>query len=132
MISCYVICHQLFFNFFSIDEVSKEQRIGFHFLFFKKDFILFSTDINPIFKNHCVNNLKPLLRNGNKNFHCQTRRNIFTRSVIIRYNINGGPRPSIFELELPLSDIYFNHSNYRFELRKSIFFFSTDVTQGKF
>ena len=48
-----------FFNFSSIDEVSKEQRIGFYFLFFKKDFILFTTDINPIFKNHCVNNLKP-------------------------------------------------------------------------
>ena len=39
--------------------------------------------------------------------------------------ITGGPRPSIFELELPLSDIYFNHSNYRFELRKSIFFSET-------
>ena len=25
-------------------------------------------------------------------------------------NGNGGPRPSIFELELPLSDIYVNHS----------------------
>ena len=37
---------------------------------------------------------------------------------------NGGPRPSIFELELPLSDIYVNHSNYRFELRKIKFFLS--------
>ena len=46
--------------------------------------------------------------------------------------INRGARPSIFELELSFSNIYFNHSNYRFELRKYIFFFSTDVTQGKF
>ena len=38
----------------------------------------------------------------------------------------------LIELELPLSDIYFNHSNYKFELRKSFFFFSIDVIQGKF
>ena len=43
---------------------------------------------------------------------------------------NGGPRPSIFELELPLSNIYVNHSNYRFEMRKSFFFFPTDEKRG--
>ena len=40
-------------------------------------------------------------------------------SIII---FNGEPRPTIFELELTLSDIYVNHSNYSFVLRKSIFF----------
>ena len=35
---------------------------------------------------------------------------------------NEGARPSIDELELPLSDIFFNHSNNSFELRKSFFF----------
>ena len=34
---------------------------------------------------------------------------------------NEGARPSIFELELPLSNIYVNHSNYSFELRKYFF-----------
>ena len=33
-------------------------------------------------------------------------------------NTIGGPRPFIFELELILSDIYVNHSNYSFVLRK--------------
>ena len=46
-------------------------------------------------------------------------------------SFNGSARPSIFELELPVGDSYVNHSNYRFELGKSIFF-PTDVTQGKF
>ena len=36
----------------------------------------------------------------------------------VPYTYNEGARPSIDELELPLSDIYFNHSNYSFELRK--------------
>ena len=37
---------------------------------------------------------------------------------------NEGASPSIFELELPVSHIYVNHSHYRFELRKSNFFLS--------
>ena len=46
--------------------------------------------------------------------------------------MNDGARPSIFELELPLSNIYVNHSNYSFELRNNFFLFPTDATQGKF
>ena len=52
---------------------------------------------------------------------CNSLRAVMSLQVRRRLHSNGGPRPYIFEPELPLSDIYFNHSNYRFELR---FFFS--------
>ena len=61
----------------------------------------------------------------------EIRHTNFTSTKLIPiFWANGGPRPSIFELELPLSKIYFNHSNYRFELRKTFFSFQQISLKG--
>ena len=48
----------------------------------------------------------------------------------VPYTYNEGARPSIDELELPLSDIYFNQSNYSFELRNHFFSFQQMSLKG--